>query len=153
MTASHRPAFASDDWILEQQMKAELEAEAWRRLRLELAVTQPVVAPLPPAPVAPPAPAAPRFDPHKTGSAILKGLVRFALATFGAYLCYLAGVDGGLGEFEIWLATGAGFLVTLALSMFGAFRQFVHFMAEAARWCLIFAVGLGAVWMMMHMQA
>lgn len=155
MTASHRPAFASDDWILEQQMKAELEAEAWRRLRADLATAQPVLPPAP-APVvqaAPAAPKAPAFDAHKTGSAILKGLVRFAMATFGAYLCYLAGVDGGLGEFEIWLATGAGFLVTLALSMFGAFRQFVHFMAEAARWCLIFAVGLGAVWMMMHMQA
>ncbi len=150
MTASHRPAFASDDWMHEQQLKAQLEAEAWRLLRQELAIAEPQ----PPAP-APSAPAqtAPAFDPHKTGSAILKGLVRFALATFGAYLCYLAGVDARLGEFEIWLATGAGFMVTLALSMFGAFRRFVHFLAEAARWCLIFAVGLGAVWMMMHMQA
>lgn len=153
MTASRRPAFASDDWILEQQLKAELEAEAWRRLRLELAVAEPASpVPVPAAPVAP-AQAGPVLDPHKTGSAVLKGLVRFALAAFGAYLCYLAGVDAHLGEFEVWLATGAGFMVTLALSMFGAFRQFVHFLAEAARWCLIFAVGLGAVWMMMHMQA
>jgi hypothetical protein len=27
------PAFASDDWMFEQQLRAEMEAEAWRRLR------------------------------------------------------------------------------------------------------------------------
>lgn len=148
MTGSRRPAFASDDWLLEQQFRAEVEAEAWRRMRAEL-MPPPELAPAPSnAPVA-----APAFDPHRTGSAILKALVRFALASFGAYLAYLAAFDSGLGEFEMWLATGSGFMVTLALSMFGPMRSFVHMLAETARWMLIVAIGLGAVWMFVQMSA
>lgn len=33
MAHARRPAIASDDWMLEQQLRAEMEAEAWRRLR------------------------------------------------------------------------------------------------------------------------
>jgi hypothetical protein len=140
MTSARRPVFASEDWMLEQQIRAEMEAEAWRRLREDFA--------LPPPAEAPPEPA---FDHHGGGSAILKGLVRFALAAFGAYLAYLAAWDARLGEFEIWLATGAGFLVSLALSMFAPAREFVHMLAETARWVLIVAVALGAVWVMVQM--
>ena len=106
-----RPAFASDDWMLEQQLRAEIEAEAWRRLRQELAVPEP--APQAVGPAAQP-------DIHQSGSGVLKGLVRFMLAAFGGYLAFLAAVDSGLGEIEIWLAVGAAFLVTLSLSMLGA---------------------------------
>lgn len=144
MSSSQRPVFASDDWMHEQQLRAELEAEAWRRLRRELAAPLP-----PPAPVAPAEQAKP-LDPHRSGSAILKGLVRFGLAAAFSYLAYIAAVDSRVGEFEIWLAIGSTFLVTLALSMFEPVRTFVHTLAETARWVLICAVGVGALWMVTH---
>lgn len=139
MSGSQRPVFASDDWMHEQQMRAELEAEAWRRLRSELAAP-------------PPAPAQVRAeaDPHQIGSTILKGFVRFTMAAFGAYLAFLAAVDSQLGEFEVWLAVCASFMVTLALTMFGPMRRFVHMMAETTRWALLIAIGFSAVWMVTH---
>jgi hypothetical protein len=140
MPARGRPAFASDDWMLEQQLRAEMEAEAWRRLRSELTVAQALPAP---EPVAAPA----EIDHHSTGSTILKALVRFILAAFAAYLAWLAGVDARLGEFEIWLATGSTFAVTLALSMFGFARNFVHLAAETVRWMLLIGLGFGATWL------
>lgn len=146
MTGSQRPAFASEDWMLEQQMRAEMEAEAWRRLREQLAPPQPL-----PAPAAPERPDTPDF--HRSGSAMLKALVRFGLAAFFAYLAYLAAVDGGLGEFEIWLAIGATFVATLALSMFGPMRGLVLVLAETMRWVIIATAGLGAVWLMLQMSA
>lgn len=147
MTNSGRPALASDDWMLEQQVRAELEAEAWRRLRADLALA----APAPAAELAAPAAAPPDY--HRAGSAMLKGLARFALAAFAAYLAYLAAVDGGLGEFEIWLAVGGAFASALALSMFGAARRLVHIMAETMRWVLIAGAALGAAWLMLQMSA
>jgi hypothetical protein len=140
-----RPVFASDDWMLEQQLRAEMEAEAWRRLRQEFAIPEPLSAP----PVAAPAN---RPDLHETGSGILKGLVRFMLAAFGGYLAFLAAVDSGLGELEIWLAVGAAFAVTLSLSMLGAARGFVHAAAETMRWLLIIAAGVGATWLAFNWQ-
>lgn len=140
MTARGRPAFASDDWMLEQQLRAEMEAEAWRRLRSELAVPQPL-----PAPEAAAAPA--EIDHHRSGSTILKALVRFILAALAAYLAWLAGVDARLGEFDIWMATGSTFAVVLALSMLGAARGFVHAAAETVRWMLLIALGFGATWL------
>lgn len=147
MTASRsRPALASDDWMLEQQVRAEMEAEAWRRLRADLAAPVPEpIAPPPTAAVAPP------LDYHSASSTILKALVRFMLAAFGSYLCWLAAIDSQLGAFEVWLAAGAGFVITLALSMFGFARDFVHFLAETARWIIIAALALGALWMMFQM--
>jgi hypothetical protein len=144
MTAARgRPALASDAWMLEQQVRAEMEAQAWRQLREHMAAP-------PPPELAAPANDTP-FDHHRASSAMLKALVRFALATFGAYLCWLAAVDAQLGEFEIWLSTAAGFAVTLALSMFGYARELVHVLAETARWAIITAVALGAVWMLFQM--
>lgn len=140
MTTSHaRPAFASDDWMREQQLRAELEAEAWRRLRLEL------TAPEPPPPTAQPEPR--RFDHHRAGSTMLKALVRFGLGAFTAYLSWIAAQDSQLGEFEVWLAVGATFLVTLSLSMFGFARELVHTLAEAARWAILLALALGGIWL------
>jgi hypothetical protein len=140
-----RPVIASDDWMHEQQLRAELEAEAWRRLRHELAT---------PAPTAPqaiaPAPATPEFDHHKSGSAILKALVRVGLAAFVSYLAYIASMDSGLGEFEAWLAIGSAFMVTLALSMFGIAREFVHMLAETMRWVIITGAGIAALWLATH---
>ncbi len=143
MAASReRHGLASDAWMLEQQVRAEMEAQAWRQLREHLAAPPPLPAP---APVEEP------FDHHRAGSAVLKALVRFMLAAFGAYLGALAAVDAQLGEFEIWLATGAGFLITLALSMFGYARELVHVLAETARWAIICVVALGAVWIFFQM--
>jgi hypothetical protein len=143
MTASRgRPALASDAWMLEQQVRAEMEAQAWRRLREDLATPPPV----------PAAPAADQpLDYHRASSAMLKALVRFALAAFGAYLGWLAAVDSRLGEFESWLAASAGFAITLALSMFGYARDFVHMLAETMRWAIVCALALGALWMMFQM--
>ncbi|MBI3439629.1 MAG: hypothetical protein HY054_13470 [Proteobacteria bacterium] len=150
------PPFASDAWMFEQQARAELEAEAWRRLRQQLSTT-PDFGTLPP-PVATPAPAParpapPAFDAHRTGSAALKGLVRFAMAATGAYLAYVAGMDGQLGNFEVWLATGSAFVVVLALSAFQPLRGAVHAMAEAARWVLIVSLVIGLAWVFTHMSA
>lgn len=151
MTAASRarPALASDAWMLEQQVRAEMEAEAWRRLREHMAEPPPapIVVPMPAAA----APAAPPLDHHSAGSLILKALVRFLLAGFGAYLCWLAAIDSQLGEFEAVLAGVAGFAVTLALSMFGYARELVHTLAETARWILICALALGVAWMLFQM--
>lgn len=144
MAGARRPGFATDDWMLEQQVRAEMEAEAWRRMREQAAL------PAEPAQAGDPA-AAP--DRHRGGSAILKALVRFTLAAAMAYLAYLAAVDSQLGEFEVWLAIGATFLVTLSLSMLGAAREFVHLLAEIARWAILIGAALGAAWFFMHMAS
>ncbi|MGD9815941.1 MAG: hypothetical protein AB7Q23_14955 [Hyphomonadaceae bacterium] len=144
MAGARRPGFATDDWMLEQQVRAEMEAEAWRRMREQ--------ATAPPAPAGTETPAA-IPDRHRGGSAILKALVRFALAAAMAYLAYLAAVDSQLGEFEVWLAIGATFLVTLSLSMLGAAREFVHLLAEIARWAILIGAALGAAWFFMHMAS
>jgi hypothetical protein len=139
----------SDAWLLEQQLRAQMEAEAWRRLREALA--QP---PEPPAPASIPAPrAVQREAPIASGgSIILKALVRFALAAFGAYLAWIAGMDSGMGEFEVWLATGAGFIITLCLSMLEPARSFVRWLSEVTRWCLIVGAGFGVLWLALHAQ-
>lgn len=134
-----RPAYATDDWMQEQQLRAEVEAEGWRRMREKLArATLP-----PPEAVA----TAVEADPHRTGSTILKALVRFILAAFAAYLAWIAGVDARLGEFDIWMATGSTFAIVLALSMFAPARSFVHAAAETMRWILLIGVGFGATWL------
>ena len=146
MPARGRPAFAIDDWMLEQQLRAEMEAEAWRRLRSELAVPQAL-----PAPEAASAPA--EIDHHRSGSIILKGLVRFGLAASVGYLAFIAALDAQAGEFEIWMAVGAAFLLTLAASMFDPLRRFVHFLAETARWVLILGFGIALAWFLTHPPA
>ena len=152
MSASRKlPAFASDDWMLAQQLRAELEADAWRRLREER-LEDFAVAPAPP-------PERPARDStrlaliERGGSAVLKALVRFAFAAACAYLAWLAAVDATLGEFETWLAAGAGFFSALSISMFEPVRRFVHAAAEALRWCLLLGAALGAAWLLLHMSA
>lgn len=160
--SSRPPAFANDDWLLQQQLRAEIEADSWRRLREILAAAASAPSPTPAAPVpsqaaapAPPAPApiqrrAPDVDLSAGGSAILKALVRFGLGVFGAYLAWIAAMDGGLGEFEIWLATGSGFLVFLAASMFDPFRQMVRVLAEWLKIALFGSLALGFVWALLQ---
>jgi len=151
MTTKRPPAFASDDWMFEQQVRAELEAEAWRRLRSQLAAPQPLAA-LPPAAPPPNAPAqAPVRDPHRSGSGVLKGVVRFAIAAFCAYIAWIAAADGGLGELEMWFAVCTVFIATLALSALEPARRMVHFLAETTRWVLIFAFVFGVAWVLTHM--
>jgi hypothetical protein len=143
------PAFATDDWMFEQQVRAEMEAEAWRRLRQEARYppSQPVTAPAPTPTTAPAA------DPHRTGSAILKALVRFCMGAAASYLAFIAALDSQLGEFEAWLAVGAAFIVTLALSMFSPLRGAVHALAETMRWVLVVALGVGGLWMFFQLSA
>lgn len=142
-----RSAIASDDWMHEQQLRAELEAEAWRRLRQHLSPEQETY-PDYYCPAEPPQSSpAKSFDHHRASSAVLKGLVRFLLASAMAYTAWLAAVDGGLGEFEIWLAVGGVFAITLSLSMFGFAREIVHALAEAARWGLLACLAIGGLWL------
>jgi hypothetical protein len=136
--ARRPPDIMSDDWMHQQQLRAEVEADAWRRLRKEIAQL-----PAEPAP-------APARDPHKSGSTILKALVRVGLGAFGAYLAFISAADNGLGEFEVWLAVMAGFAIALALSMFDPFRRLVHFLAETARWALILAICFGGLWVLLN---
>jgi hypothetical protein len=138
-----RPAFATDDWMLEQQLRAEVEAEGWRSLRQKLATPQALAPPESVAVTSIPT----EIDHHRAGSTILKALVRFLLASFAAYLAYLAGADAHIGEVEIWLAVGSSFVVALALSMFGGAREFVHLAAETMRWVLLIGIGLGATYL------
>jgi hypothetical protein len=145
MTAPRRPAFASQDWMLEQQLRAEMEAEAWRRLRELSAVPE-----LPPDVIVNPAVIDSQPDYHNTGSIILKAMVRFALASFGAYLAWLAAIDARIGEFEIWLSVVGAFVVTLALTLIGPARGVVHALAETMRWVLIIGVSLGALWLLVQ---
>ncbi|HEX8900696.1 hypothetical protein [Vitreimonas sp.] len=140
------PAFATDDWMFEQQVRAELEAEAWRRLRVQSRQ------PLPPPADAAPA-QTPVESPHRTGSTILKALVRFTMGAAASYLAFIAALDSQLGEFEAWLAVGAAFIVTLALSMFSPLRGAVHAMAETMRWVLVVALGVGGLWMFFQLSA
>lgn len=144
MPDARKPDIASQDWILEQQMRAELEAEAWRRLRRDLN------APPPPAALPPPANDAPPVNYHRTGSTFLKAIVRFALASFGAYLGWIAAMDSGLGEVEIWFAVSAGFLVTLSLSLLSPFRGLVYFLAETARWIILVAIAVAGLWFLLN---
>ncbi|WP_135209870.1 hypothetical protein [Vitreimonas flagellata] len=147
MSDSRRsPAFATDDWMFEQQVRAELEAEAWRRLREQ--TRQPA-----PQAVAAPAPAQTIANPHRTGSTILKALVRFCMGAAASYLAFIAALDSQLGEFEAWLAVGAAFIVTLALSMFSPLRGAVHALAETMRWVLVVALGVAGLWMAFQLSA
>jgi hypothetical protein len=133
--------------MLEQQLRAEVEAEGWRALRSHLA--HPAVATTAPdAPAAPPPKREWRF-----GAAMVKGVVRFGIGAAGAYLAFLAAADAGLGEFEVWLALIAGFVVTLSLSAFGVGRQLVHGLARMTAWALVIALGAGAVYLMSRMAA
>lgn len=127
---------ASDEWMAEQQLRAELEAEAWRRMRQAHAL------PPPPEAVALPPPR----DASLGGSLILKALVRFAIGAAMAYVAYIAALDAQMGAFEAWLAAGSAFLVALALSLLAPFRRMIHAIAETARWAIIAGVGLGALW-------
>lgn len=136
-----QPPIASDEWMREQQLRAELEAEAWRRLREQKSLLS-----APARPTAAATPPAPARDPGRTGSAIFKGLIRFALAACGAFLAYLAGEDSQLGEFEVWLACGSAFLVVLAASAFNPLRAFVIFLADTMRWATIAALCVGLFW-------
>lgn len=153
---SARSTFGSDEWMLEQQVRAEVEAEGWRRLRADLSTPPP--APAPASIAAPAQIRAPQLVEggeryHRSGSAVLKGLVRFAIGVFGAYLSYIAAMDAGAGEFEVWLWVGSGFVVALALTAFGPGRAFVHFMAETARWVLILTLCVSAVWAVVQASA
>lgn len=140
MSAPRQP-LASDAWMAEQQLRAELEAEAWRRMREAHAAPQPQALP---APEPQPAPA--KADPSLGGSLILKAIVRFGLGAGMAYIAFIAALDAQLGAFEAWLAAGAAFWVTLALSLLGPFRRAVHTIAETFRWALILGIAAGALW-------
>jgi hypothetical protein len=137
-----RPPVASDAWMLEQQVRAELEARAWQLMRQEAALLS---APARAEAAAEPKPAP--LDPHRTGSAVLKGLVRFGLGAFASFLAVLAGADSGLGEIEVWLAAGAVFLITLALSLVNPLRRLVYALSEGMRWLALTIALVGLLWL------
>lgn len=152
MSGSRRPPdFPDDNWILAQQMRAELEAEAWRQLRHQRRALPPPAPPAPPPSQPPILIAPPRHDPIETsGSIVFKALVRFIMATCGAYLAWLSAVDSRAGEFEVWLSTLAGFAVTLSLTMFTPLRGVVHVLAETMRWVIVVALGIAVLWLVTH---
>lgn len=143
--AAPRRGVPTSAWMLDQQMRAEMEADAWRRLRFEVAAQEALALQA--------AATTETEQVHRGGSTTFKAIVRFMMGTFAAYLAYLAGVDSGLGEFEIWLAVGAGFVAMLALTAFGPFRSFVYLMSETARWAVILALIFGALWFVLNPPA
>ena len=148
MTAPRRPAFASQDWMLEQQLRAEMEAEAWRRLR-ELSAGGAI----PPDAIMT-ATHDPRHDAghdyHNTGSILLKAVVRFALASLAAYVGWIAAVDAQLAAFDVWLSVFGVFVAALAVTLVGPARGLVHMLAETIRWVLIIAAALGGLWLLVQ---
>jgi len=147
--ARNRPAVASDDWMLEQQLRAEMEAEAWRRLRQDLHAPPPAL----PAPT--PAHASPPREPvnyHRLGSTVFKALARFLLAACAAYFAYLVAWEAQLGAFEAWLAMGGVFVSVLALSLLGPARALVQMLAETLRWAMVGGLALGTVWLLVQMS-
>jgi hypothetical protein len=96
----------------------------------------------------PPAPAP--ADPYAGGSIILKALVRFGIAAFAGWLAFLAAMDSGLGEAEMWLAVGGSFLAGLALTAFDPMRGFVHLLSETARWAIILGAVFGVLWVLLN---
>ncbi|MGH6951267.1 MAG: hypothetical protein ACREH4_10360 [Vitreimonas sp.] len=148
MNAPRRPAFASQDWMLEQQLRAELEAEAWRRLR-ELSSR----VDLPPETVVTAAQGqGARTNFHTTGSSLLKAIVRFGLAACLAYIAWIAAVDARLSSVDVWLCVVTVFVVGLTVTLIGPARGLVHFLAETMRWGLIVAVALGGLWLLVQGQ-
>jgi hypothetical protein len=140
-----RAALGSDAWMLEQQLRAEWEASEWRRIRAELALP-------PPQLVLPQEPARERPW-HEGGSGVLKGLVRFGIGAFGAWMGYIAAASAdGTGELEIVMAVIAGFFIALMISMLGPFKPFVALLAEIARWVLIAGVVVGGFWFVAHLH-
>lgn len=134
--SSDQPAFGSDNWMQVQQIRCEREAAAWRLLREDLRANSLAADG-----------AKPPIDYDHRGSATLTALVRFGLATLGAHLAGLMAVAGQVGQFELWLAMTAGFVITLALSMFSAARGFVHLLAQAAGWMIVAGVSLSGMWL------
>ncbi len=122
--------------MLKQERRAETEAQTWRDLREESLFSRTLTHP-----------AKPTMDYHHSGSATLKALVRFGLATLGAHAAWLIAVAAQLGQFEVWLAMAAGFMITLALSMLGVSRWLVHLLAQAAGWMVFAVVALSGAWL------
>lgn len=145
MTVPRRPTFASQDWILEQQLRAEMEAEAWRRLREVATVPE-----LLPGAVLTTIADDSQPDYHHTGSAILKGLVRFALAAIAGYVAWIAAIDLGLGEFEAWLIVIGVSVIFLAFTLL--LPALVHMLSEILRWTLVVAAVLGVLWLLVQVQ-
>jgi len=134
--------------MLEQQLRAEWEASEWRRLRAEMALPPPEPQYYAGAAVAPVRPW------HEGGSGVLKGLVRFGIGAFGAWMGYIAAASNdGTGNIEIGASVIAGFFIALTLSMIGPARQFVALLAEITRWVLILGVVAGAFWFVAHMHS
>lgn len=144
-TDPSRAALGSDAWMLEQQLRAEWEASEWRRIRAELA--------LPPPQPASPTSAAPERPWHEGGSGVLKGLVRFGIGAFGAWMGYIAAATSDdASNIEIGMAVIIGFFIALMISMLSPFKPFVALLAEITRWVLIFGVVVGAFWFVAHMH-
>lgn len=150
MTDQRRPPIASDAWMLEQQTRAEFEAEGWRQLRAEVARAEAEAARQHARAYQQQA----RLDDGEivSHSAILKGLVRFLFGALGAYVAWIAVMDSGGGSFEAWMWVGMGFVITLALTAFGPGRQLVHVIAEGFRWTILLGLCVGLVWVMVQMQ-
>lgn len=136
-----REPLVTEAWLREQELRAEWEAAEFRRLRQSLRTP-------------PPTYAAPAPDPHSGGSAILKGLVRFIIGAFGAYVAYIATLTiDGAGKIDAWFAVGAGFVISMALTAFGPLRALVHVLSETARWTLLIAFCVALLWLAVQVNA
>lgn len=150
MSDPKRPPIASDAWMLEQQTRAEFEAEGWRQLRAEVARAEAEAARQQARTYQQRA----QIDSGEivSNSIILKGLVRFLFGALGGYVAWIAVLDSGGGAFEAWMWVGLGFVIALALTAFGPGRQLVHVIAEGFRWTILLGLCVGLVWVMVQMQ-
>jgi hypothetical protein len=135
MAGQRKPPLAdADRWLLEQQLRAEAQAEIWRELREGTAASAPVRPERDPE----------LFDPL---GFVARAAARVALALAAAGLAALAARDSGLGGFEVWLATGATGVATLAATLMQWARPVVGAVIVVTRWALMAAVAIALIWL------
>jgi hypothetical protein len=141
----------SDQWLLHQQQKAEAEARVWQRMREQLASGETILT-APPrqantASFSPRRSATPPAAPtrRRKPAGVLSMIVQVAFVAAGAYVCALAAGLLGFGQFEAWLAGGAGLGIAGSLLMIGQALPLRDRLVEAGAWTIVIGVALSVI--------
>jgi hypothetical protein len=107
----------SEDWLIEQQRRAEAEADVWRRLREHIVVDHNTASPSP-AVSSEPTLSAERTSAHQQKVerlAFAHALVQLGFCLIGAFLASFVVMLSGGGILEEWFAGSAGFALCVGL--------------------------------------